>query len=559
MTTETITTDVLVIGSGPVGAAFARAMTEGGRRVLMVDAGPQLSARPGAHLKNSYVYQRNVDLFTPVIKAHLATVSMPVNAQPELALDPAACRTDLAKFREFVTCTQNPLQRPELNLPAAAATYAVGGMATHWTGATPRHHPEIERCALLTPEEWDLFYSRAEELLGTRTDVFSGSVRHELVRDALLAEYPDLPTLYGVQDLPMAVRRRTDNPALVHWTGTDDVFGPLADGKTDGFDLRPEHLCLRLGVSADGRQVEFAEIRDLTRWLAFRVEADCYFVACGAIATPQLLYASGIRPAALGRYLNEQPMAFCQVVMNQWLIDQIGADPRFAEQTKRRLAERPGDPRAELAEDPEPNVWIPVSEGRPWHCQIHRDAFHYGDVAPHIDPRLVVDLRWFGMVEPRAENRVTFCDDHPDLFGMPQATFEFALTMADRQSQHEMMRDMLRAAGALGGFLPGSEPRFVAPGLPLHVAGTTRMGRDPETSVCDADSRVWGFGNLYLGGNGLIPHASASNPTLTSVAVALKAAWEVLRGQTENQTEVEDGVCTRCSPNRNHRELLAQR
>ena len=48
--------------------------------------------------------------------------------------------------------------------------------------------------------------------------------------------------------------------------------------------------------------------------------------------------------------------------------------------------------------------WIPVSEDRPWHCQIHRDAFSYGQVAPNVDTRLVVDLCWFGIATPQREN-----------------------------------------------------------------------------------------------------------------------------------------------------------
>lgn len=46
MAAETIATDVLVIGSGSAGAAFARSTVGGGVRVLMADARPQLSTRP---------------------------------------------------------------------------------------------------------------------------------------------------------------------------------------------------------------------------------------------------------------------------------------------------------------------------------------------------------------------------------------------------------------------------------------------------------------------------------------------------------------------------------
>jgi choline dehydrogenase-like flavoprotein len=55
--------------------------------------------------------------------------------------------------------------------------------------------------------------------------------------------------------------------------------------------------------------------------------------------------------------------------------------------------------------------------------------------------------------------------------------------------------------------------------------GTVRMGSvDDGTSVCDSFSRVWGVPGLRLAGNGLIPTANSMNPTLTSVAIAVRGA-----------------------------------
>lgn len=88
-------TDILIIGSGPVGSAFARLLVEGDLEVLMIDAGPQLSAVPGWHLKNSYVYQRDFNSFTGLISSHLHDASVPTSNSPTITLDPRAFQVDL--------------------------------------------------------------------------------------------------------------------------------------------------------------------------------------------------------------------------------------------------------------------------------------------------------------------------------------------------------------------------------------------------------------------------------------------------------------------------------
>jgi pyranose oxidase len=289
---------------------------------------------------------------------------------------------------------------------------------------------------------------------------------------------------------------------------------------------------MRLQPNRDGTQIEYAVVQNLKDWETIHVKANTYVVCCNSYLTPQLLYASEIRPDALGRYLTEQPMAFSQIVLKQEIVDSIIDHERFGARVREHQKANPLDPVPIPFSDPEPQVWIPVSEDRPWHCQIHRDAFHYGDLAPEIDSRLIVDLRWFGIVQPRYQDRIQFSDERKDVFGMPQPTFDWVLDDGDRRIQHIMMRDMERAGSALGGYLPGSQPQFVAPGLPVHVTGTVRMGTEEKDSVVDHYSRVWGFENLYLGGNGLIPKGNAANPTLTTVAHAVRAAEHIIAERT---------------------------
>lgn len=524
-----IRTDVLIAGAGPAGSTYARILAGAGRRTLMLDTGPQYSRRPGECLKNAFIYQRCLENFTPLVRGFLHPISIPPRGSGGGALDPISFQAN----RDSIRNAMNPKQDASRNLEGAAAAFAVGGMMLHWTGNIPRPHPTMEMIQFIPKTELEHFYSEAEHMLNRHTNTYIQSLRHNLVKDALQQFYGrSLKPPYHVQELPIAAERSKQNDELVFYTGTDRILGALLDHGEDGpLTIWPQHRVKRL--KCRGERVEYAEVEDLVQFKTYHVEANEFIVACGPVLTPQVLWNSKIRPPALGRYLTEHPMAFTQVVLRQELVDSVYERFKDHPNLKRNLAK---DARTKGAipfrmRDPAPMVWIPVSQGRPWHAQVHKDSFHYGEIPADIDDRLIVDLRWFGMVEPRPENRVFFDRDpnFKDAFGMPRPTFDFTLTHEDRSRQHAMMEDMTQAAHALGGFFPGAEPRFMTMGTALHIQGTCRMGpQDDGTSVTDPNLRVWGMKNLRLGGNGVIPTMNACNPTLTTVTLALRAAQAML-------------------------------
>ena len=70
-----------------------------------------------------------------------------------------------------------------------------------------------------------------------------------------------------------------------------------------------------------------------------------------------------------------------------------------------------------------------------------------------------------------------------------------------------------------------------------HHLGTTRMHPDPARGVVDADARVHGLANLFVGGGSVFPTGGYINPTLTIAALTLRLADHV-RAHLERQTTV---------------------
>ncbi|HEY2558062.1 MAG TPA: GMC oxidoreductase, partial [Diaminobutyricibacter sp.] len=208
------------------------------------------------------------------------------------------------------------------------------------------------------------------------------------------------------------------------------------------------------------------------------------------------------------------------VALDAGTMRRFATDEQLAEELERRSA-NPADPVAAVNR-------IPFSEpGHPFSLQVM-----YAENPPFLlDPdHPAAGNRWgyvnmgYGMrKQPRYEDAVTFDDDEPDYRGFPNMTIEYALTDSEQNEIADATTRLRRAGGALGTFV--AEPRPLPNGSSLHYQGTMRMGdADDGTSVTDPYSRVWGYENLVVGGNALIPTATTMNPTLMSVAIAVRGA-----------------------------------
>ena len=204
-------------------------------------------------------------------------------------------------------------------------------------------------------------------------------------------------------------------------------------------------------------------------------------VAADALRTPQLLWASGIRPDALGRYLNDQ----AQIVFAVRIRDFVA---------RARRCRRPGAAAGTLSEYSGVS-WVPFTDEMPFHGQVMQlDAspVKLADDDPAA-PGSIVGLGLFCAKDLQAADRVEFADDDVDGYGMP--AMRCTTTLTDARPRGDRARQGRRSCASARRSATRSTTRpFMMPlGASLHYQGTTRMGEaDDGESVCGPDSEVWG-------------------------------------------------------------------
>jgi choline dehydrogenase-like flavoprotein len=133
--------------------------------------------------------------------------------------------------------------------------------------------------------------------------------------------------------------------------------------------------------------------------------------------------------------------------------------------------------------------------------------------------QMIIDLEQ----GPNPDNRVLL-SDRRDRFGRPQAVLHYRFREEDALNRARVCaivgRELERArAGQIV-----VDPAQVINPKHHHHSGTTRMHTDPSEGVVDEQLRVHGMENLYVAGSSVFPTAGFANPTLTAIALALRLA-----------------------------------
>lgn len=495
--------DVAIVGSGPTASAYARILSEEapGATIAMFEVGPTVSNPPGAHVKN---------IADPERRTLAQRASEGPGAGAETVNSPGAVKSGQRRARPGTYLLQDGYSFPgEDGMPVAAMSSNVGGMAAHWTAACPRPGGK-ERIPYLP--DLDGLLDDAERLLGVTTHAFDGAPFSDLVRSRLAAVVDaGRAPAYRVQPMPLAVHRREDGGLV--WSGSDVVMGDVTRENPE-FELFDESLVTR--VLVEGGTAAGVEVQDRRTGTTHRVAARYVVVAADALRTPQLLWASGIRPNALGRYLNDQ----AQVVFASRLRGVTA--PQGPAAANGALSEQSGV------------AWVPYTDEAPFHGQIMQlDAspVPLADDDPVV-PGSIVGLGLFCAKDLQREDRVAFDDGASDSYGMPAMRLHYRLTGRDNEVLERARKEIVRLGKAVGEPLD-ERPFVLPPGSSLHYQGTTRMGAaDDGESVCSPDSQVWQVPGLFVAGNGVIPTATACNPTLTAVALAVRGARKIAAGIT---------------------------
>ena len=140
-----------------------------------------------------------------------------------------------------------------------------------------------------------------------------------------------------------------------------------------------------------------------------------------------------------------------------------------------------------------------------------------------------MSLGGFGECLPYHDNKMTLDYEKLDDWGLPTITFdaewkENELTM--REDMKQQAAEMLEKAGFKD--VSTFDSRH-APGIGIHEMGTARMGRDPKTSVLNANNQIHTVPNVYVTDGACMTSAGCQNPSLTYMAITASAAQHAVK------------------------------
>jgi choline dehydrogenase-like flavoprotein len=135
-----------------------------------------------------------------------------------------------------------------------------------------------------------------------------------------------------------------------------------------------------------------------------------------------------------------------------------------------------------------------------------------------------IGMGGFGEMLPHHDNRIYLDPTVKDKWGLPVLAMDVEMKDNELRMRKDMMQDAVEFFEAAGVKNVQGYNGDYAPGMGIHEMGTARMGRDPKTSVLNANNQVWDAPNVFVTDGACMTSASCVNPSLTYMALTARAA-----------------------------------
>jgi len=509
--------DVVIVGSGASGSVLASTLARGGKRVLILEAGPE---RTAGDLYSSQIWARRIKWGGPPTDS---TGTDPISV-------------------------------------AFNQGWGTGGAALHHYAVWLRLHPEdLElRTRFGRGLDWPLayddlrpYYDEVQAEVG-----LSGDAVAEVWRPPG-TPYPMPPLATFEQGrliargfaklglrtapLPLAInsRARDGRPPCIYDGWCDAgcpilaLANPLAvylpKAMAAGASIRHRSVVTRVLVNARGDRAIGVEYYDAAGHRQVQV-ARVVILAAFAVQNPRILLNSATErqrgglansSGLVGKYVmahsaanvfglfREETQNFLGVTGGQLLCQE-----RYAKDPGRGYL---GSSQWLIANALKPNDLLGIANsrpelfGRPLHDFLRRAALH------------LATMTFVGESLPDPGNRVVL-GDRKDAYGLPLPRVIHSYGVDDLRCWEAGMSEgqaVFRAAGAYEVWPSGRANQ--------HILGGTIMGRTAEASVTNSYGQTHDVANLFVAGPGLFPTAGAVNPTFTIHALSLRTARHLLQ------------------------------
>ena len=516
--------DVIVVGSGPGGGIATYALATAGLKVALVEAGPQLRAGvdfQGHHWPYAFRDRRAPDFWRDrSLRGHFTPVG---------------------------------------DRPAHGQIRALGGRSLCWAGHSLRFGPQDFEAWPISYEEVAPYYSRAELLMGVYGN-----------RDGL-ANLPDgeflkpVPMRCGEMRLRLGVERLRERGAKMsfvaqrkamlteapdkpewkhrqkcHYCGhcsgcaVDAKYTsantpiPLAE-ETGNLTVFSEAMVTRVRVSGAGGRAAGIEYK-APDGAAHELSAKAVVLSCSAVETARLLLISGLCNASgqVGRNLTSH--FGVGRLMHGFFPQILDRDASNDDGTSYHHSLLTGLYWDEPSPKFEGTYQVQCGAGVTAHRRAIRTAPGYGRSLKKKLREWNIGHAGMNMQGTTLISSNKFVDLDPDRrdgFGLPLPRVHLHYDDSDLAMAQDMVEKCEEIIRAGDGEVIGTPGSVKVADLVIdsnHWVGTTRMGKDPKTSVVGTDGRAHDLPNLFVADASVFPAYPEKNPTLTNIALSWRTA-----------------------------------